>query len=417
MKKILLILMLLVLCLPYAFLPVLAQNNDSLSTGVNGNVDELINDIEAGNKADLLVAIKTFCDDDESAKLARKTVTSISNYCSKPTCDRLANAIFDGPRTQAVLETELNKLAAEKVDEKKVLQDKIAAINKFLANRNINSMKADCDAVDDLVIEQQNLQAAQKKTLLGTMGSSCVNLTSADTSICERTDTEFAQLQDAILLGNLVTILEEPISNENVYNRAKICELNFVRDSKGELQPVPGAPNHYAIRPTDCESYIVEKCVPTRSNLSSVTLVRQDNGSYKLNVAGNETGVLPTVVYCDKVQAIWADSGVNLLKSYIGFIYRWAAGIVGVIAVLVIMVSGIQISASGGEAIDEAKGRIVQSIIALAVLFLSGIILYAVNPTFFTPIDVQDQQKQLLQEAATEAAAEEAATTESGSMR
>jgi len=67
-------------------------------------------------------------------------------------------------------------------------------------------------------------------------------------------------------------------------------------------------------------------------------------------------------------------------------IYTWAAGFVGLIAVGVIMISSIQISLSGGDsqAVTNSKDRIVKSLAGLAVLFLSGLILYTINPNFFT---------------------------------
>ena len=74
-----------------------------------------------------------------------------------------------------------------------------------------------------------------------------------------------------------------------------------------------------------------------------------------------------------------------MLYGYIGMIYTWGASIVGIIAVLIIVISGIQISAGGGdpEAINSAKKRIIQSLSGIAVLFLSGLILYTINPDFF----------------------------------
>ena len=56
------------------------------------------------------------------------------------------------------------------------------------------------------------------------------------------------------------------------------------------------------------------------------------------------------------------------------------------IAVLIMVISGIQISAAAGDqqAVTNAKNRIVQSLGGLALLFLSGIVLYTINPTFFT---------------------------------
>lgn len=89
---------------------------------------------------------------------------------------------------------------------------------------------------------------------------------------------------------------------------------------------------------------------------------------------------------CSIQERITGSSGSEVLANYIGAIYRWAAGIVGIVAVLIMVASGIQMSAAGGDSakLDEAKNRILKSIIGLAILFLSGLILYTINPTFFT---------------------------------
>jgi len=91
-------------------------------------------------------------------------------------------------------------------------------------------------------------------------------------------------------------------------------------------------------------------------------------------------------LYCQPVQVLKSNSGTDLLFLYVGTIYRWAASVIGILAVLVIVISGIQISAAAGEqqAITNAKNRIFQSLGGLVLLFLSGIILYSINPTFFT---------------------------------
>lgn len=100
--------------------------------------------------------------------------------------------------------------------------------------------------------------------------------------------------------------------------------------------------------------------------------------------SGTETGT--TYYYCKEVMVLLSTGGPTMIMGFISMIYKWGASIVGLIAVLVIVISGIQISASGGDssAIDGAKGRILKSIGGLAVLFLSGVILYTINPNFFT---------------------------------
>lgn len=79
------------------------------------------------------------------------------------------------------------------------------------------------------------------------------------------------------------------------------------------------------------------------------------------------------------------EGGTALLQKYASLIYKWIAGIIGFIAVLVIVVSGIQISVSGViEQQAEAKARIVKVFAGLALLFLTSLILYTINPTFFS---------------------------------
>ena len=87
---------------------------------------------------------------------------------------------------------------------------------------------------------------------------------------------------------------------------------------------------------------------------------------------------------CIPIQILVSKSGVGMLKFYALQIYLWGASIVGIIAVLIIVISGVQIAASGGEEqLSTAKTRIMQSLAGIAILFLSGLILYTINPTFF----------------------------------
>jgi hypothetical protein len=93
-----------------------------------------------------------------------------------------------------------------------------------------------------------------------------------------------------------------------------------------------------------------------------------------------------TIHSCKWIQILLSDSGTAVMYTYIGYIYKWASTIVGLIAVMVMIFSGIQIATSGGdtEVLSSAKSRIIKSLSGIAVLFLSGLILYTINPTFFT---------------------------------
>lgn len=116
-------------------------------------------------------------------------------------------------------------------------------------------------------------------------------------------------------------------------------------------------------------TYEITQCAESR-NVYSTTL----NGCQDLNAIG-----------CEKRQWIVGTSGAGILKVYVKQMYTWGAGIVGFVAVVVMVISGIQISVSGvaGD-ITSAKQRIFQSIGGLVLLFMSGIILYSINPTFFS---------------------------------
>ena len=80
---------------------------------------------------------------------------------------------------------------------------------------------------------------------------------------------------------------------------------------------------------------------------------------------------------------IKGEGGISFLKNYISQIYVYGAGIVSIIAVFSIVIGGIQLMVSGGEQSGEVKERITKSFIGIAILLLSALILYTVNPTFY----------------------------------
>lgn len=91
-------------------------------------------------------------------------------------------------------------------------------------------------------------------------------------------------------------------------------------------------------------------------------------------------------VSCKRVQVYIAGSGAELLYRYVGSVYRWAAGTIGIVCVLLLVFGGISVASAGGDSgkIEKAKTRIMQSLAGLVLLFLSALILYTVNPNFFT---------------------------------
>lgn len=87
-----------------------------------------------------------------------------------------------------------------------------------------------------------------------------------------------------------------------------------------------------------------------------------------------------------KVRSISGGSGVDLLSNYFGMWYKIGALILGLICVLVIVISGVQIMFGGAseEAVTTAKARIWGALLSLILLFSSALILRTINPLFFT---------------------------------
>ncbi len=87
-----------------------------------------------------------------------------------------------------------------------------------------------------------------------------------------------------------------------------------------------------------------------------------------------------------RVKSISGESGVDLLGNYFGLWYKIGALILGLICVLVIVISGVQIIFGGAseESVTSAKTRIWGALLSLILLFSSALILKTINPLFFT---------------------------------
>lgn len=79
-------------------------------------------------------------------------------------------------------------------------------------------------------------------------------------------------------------------------------------------------------------------------------------------------------------------ANVSSLGHYFTIVYQFALGIVGIIAVVLIMFGGLRwVAAAGNESIiGEAKEIITSAVVGLAIALLSYIILAFINPQFTT---------------------------------
>lgn len=79
------------------------------------------------------------------------------------------------------------------------------------------------------------------------------------------------------------------------------------------------------------------------------------------------------------------ERGFMLFYNYLGLIYKYASGVIVGMAVLFVIIGGIQMTTSAGDTtkFDAGKKRITQAITGMIVWFLASLILYTINPTFF----------------------------------
>ncbi len=85
-------------------------------------------------------------------------------------------------------------------------------------------------------------------------------------------------------------------------------------------------------------------------------------------------------------QIVAGSDGGEILKQYAKQLYRFLASVIGLISVLMLIVGGIQITTAGAsqDGVQKGKDRVFAALAGLALLFLSGLILYTINPNFFT---------------------------------
>ena len=190
----------------------------------------------------------------------------------------------------------------------------------------------------------------------------CIDLTKPNTDGAKDSDSEY-----------LITIIEEPLSLNTTGEPGKeyqtrICYRNtFV---------YWGGKDHK-------KKYTITKLVAGGKNPTGASTADTGCSSAAEELLG-KTDFKPSFT-CSPVQVTLSKGGTSQIEGFIKQIYTFAASLVGIIAVAVIIISGIQISLSGGdsEGLTQAKDRIIKSLTGIAVLFLSGLILYTINPTFF----------------------------------
>lgn len=172
---------------------------------------------------------------------------------------------------------------------------------------------------------------------------------------------------DEVKSGKLIQFIEEPFGEAKAKNQG---------DTSFEIRDCARNTLQYNMDIGNGEKKIVTTSRLTTQCSTNAASIADQNKDGKWNAKFT----------CQQMQAIISDGGTSFLYGYIGTFYTWAAGLVGIIAVTIIIFSGIQITVSGGEpdAVSNAKSRIIKSLSGIALLFLSALILNTINPNFFT---------------------------------
>lgn len=203
---------------------------------------------------------------------------------------------------------------------------------------------------------------------------------------CKISDTASQGLQTLqnVFTNQFVFQLIEPITDENLVIQKRTCTYEFLRNKDGLLQAVDSSQNKSDV--TRDSNFYENNLFTITENACFVTYVESCTPNLVLDARLKISTPLPISTYCKTYQVISGSSGTGFIKGFVNIIYRVSVGIIGVIAVIVMVVNGIRISTAGDDsgAVSEAKERIAQSIFGLAVLFLAWIILRSVNPNFFT---------------------------------
>lgn len=190
-------------------------------------------------------------------------------------------------------------------------------------------------------------------------------------------------LGDPLLLeiakgSKIVTELEEGLGDsEDFGSNAKVVNCFRVTGCKKGKNGNPDK--------SICRSWLNNKCDLEPGKQQYIEIEKNLDDPVEEGPKTTKMKVSAVKKSCTKIQIIVSEAGTGLFYAYIGMVYRWAASIIGIVAVLIIIINGIIISAAGGEpgTVDEARGRIIRALLGLAVLFMASLILYTINPEFF----------------------------------
>lgn len=200
----------------------------------------------------------------------------------------------------------------------------------------------------------------------------------------------FEASYDSAQLQKLVDEVKKDGKHSMLYRTTLCKSWDILPEKTGEPAEALFDTAEAGTPPSDGSSTPLQDLIAKfNTNKTKITDETCDTDNSRQAVVGYEqsTPFNEEATYSCTIQwRISGSSGADIFGQYVSAIYKWVTSVVGIFAVLIITFSGVQISMAGGDSavIDKAKNRIMQSLMGLAVLFLAALILYTINPSFFT---------------------------------
>ena len=215
-------------------------------------------------------------------------------------------------------EEEVSKMNLDELEacSEKLHEDLLKEIDACTSGGECDPEKQDIISTNETTVEKQLITKKYSTAPIKDYAEHILNISDISEKLCyDATNPEEEYLKYA-------TVIEEPIESD-LTNTTKF--RNCVRNTFCiDREDKPG---------TECVTFLRK----AGEGSCSAKAIEYTKGPQEKGKAS---------IYCQQVQLILSDSGTDLIYAYVGGLYRWAASIIGMIAVLVMVISGIQISAA-----------------------------------------------------------------------
>lgn len=327
-----------------------------------------------------------------SLSFIQVTSAQTINYqnCKNYGDDTVAGTSCNAVASENPTNCEAIKTTKQYIDAKNASQNSKDPVNKKNAETVLKSYNEEIENCKTLITQNEQTKIIETKNQLNLSNQFNGECISTDKTLNCNTKTpndESLKLIKNIIDNNFVYQLIDPISDEDLIVQKRACTFDFQKDRNGLYQSVGQTTstirdeNFYKNNTFTLTEYACYTAFVTSDNCQPFPVT---NRNIKL------TDDIPISVDCKTFQIIYGNSGTDFIKRFVSIVYRLAVGIVGVVAVLVMVINGIRISTAGDDSgvVSDAKERIAQSIFGLAILFFAWLILRSVNPNFFVTEDL-----------------------------